>query len=49
MPPFAWLVVLLFTAWRHATGLRAPRVGIAFVIALVLSEVISKGVLSAAA
>lgn len=49
LPLIAWLVVLLYTGWRHATGLRAPRVGISFVIALMVSEVISKGVLSVAA
>jgi hypothetical protein len=46
LPLTIWFVALLYTGWRHATGLRAPRSGVTFAIALILAEVLSKAALS---
>jgi len=42
MPGFIWFVILLCTAFKTSSGLKGLRLGIAFAIALVVSEILSK-------
>jgi len=46
LPLVGFFLVLLFTGWRYATGLRAPRVGIGFALGILVAEVMSQIVLS---
>lgn len=42
----AWQIALLFFGYRNASGLRGPRLGLSFVGAILVAEIVSKVVLS---
>lgn len=46
LPLVVWQFVVSFFAWRHLTGLVAPRVGLGFALAVVVAEVATKFLLS---
>lgn len=45
LPCIVWFFALLFQGFRTASGLRGPRVGVSFVVVLVVAEFVSKLVL----
>jgi hypothetical protein len=38
----AWLAALLYTGFKHASGLRGPRAGVALLISIALAELVTK-------
>jgi hypothetical protein len=47
LPPLVWFIALLFRGFKTSSGLKGPKVGVAFTIALLASEVVSKLILVA--